>query len=156
MKSAEAKVPKPDINVALDERVQRHREYLERCAAARKEAAAEFQRQQAERFAELVQRHKAIREALALVAEKQIDRKTGRALDADTLLRQYAVSMEEFDTFGRTAVIYTNYRTAMLQPGLSPEQRRLLFGYALIGIAHPLPHGDLMPRRNARRPYPSW
>jgi hypothetical protein len=53
-------------------------------------------------------------------------------------------------------VIYTNYRIAMLQPGLSPEQRRLLFGYALIGLAQPLPHGEPMPQRNATRPYPSW
>ena len=91
-----------------------------------------------------------------MVAEKQVDRKTGRPLNAETLLRQRAASMEEFDTFGRAAVIYTNYRIAMLQPGLSPEQRRLLFGYALVGLAQPLPHGELMPRRNATRPYPSW
>ncbi|MGH7946920.1 MAG: hypothetical protein ACREH8_24470 [Opitutaceae bacterium] len=152
----DALVPKPDINVALDERVQRQRDFMDRRAEARRQATLEFQQQHAARFAALEERYKGIREMLAVVAEKQTDRKTGRPLDADTLLRQYSASMEEFDTFGRAAVIYTSYRTAMLQPGLSPEQRRLLFGYALIGLAQPLPHGELMPRRNATRPYPSW
>ena len=95
-------------------------------------------------------------EGLTVVAEKQTDRKTGRPLDAETLLRQYAVSMEEFNTYGRESAIYTNYRVAMLQPGLSPEQRRLFLGYALVGLAQPLPSGELLPRREARRPYPSW
>jgi hypothetical protein len=154
--AADALLPKPDLNVPSDERIQRQREFAERRVTTRRQAAHEFQQEHAARFAELEVRYHGIRESLTVVAEKQVDRKTGRALNAETLLRQHAVSMEEFDTFGRAAVIYTNYRIAMLQPGLSPEQRRLLFGYALIGLAQPLPHGELMPRRNATRPYPSW
>jgi hypothetical protein len=154
--TADALVPKPDLNVPSDERIQLQREYAERRVAARRQAAHEFQQEHAKRYADLEERYDGIRQSLAVIAEKQVDRKTGRALTADTLLRQHAVSMEEFDTFGRAAVIYTNYRVAMLQPGLSPEQRRLLFGYALIGLAQPLPHGELMPRRSATRPYPSW
>ena len=156
LEAAEGRIEQPDQNVALDERVRRHRDYQERRAAARDQTALEFQEANAARFAALEERYVGIRQSLALIAEKQTDRKTGRALDADTLLRQYAASMAEFETFGRAAVIYTNYRTAMLQPGLSPAQRRLLFGYAQIGLAQPLPHGELMPRRDARRPYPSW
>jgi hypothetical protein len=156
VESAERMIQKPDQNVALDERVQRQRDYLDRRAQARRQAALEFQEANAARFAALEERYRGIRESLTLIAEKQTDRRTGRALDADTLLRQYAASMAEFETFGRAAVIYTNYRTAMLQPGLSPEQRRLLFGYAQVGLAQPLPHGELMPRRDAKRPYPSW
>ena len=156
MDAAAALVPRPDLNAPGDERVQRQRDFADQRAKARQEATVEFQKQNAARFADLEQRYKGIRQALTIVAEKQSDRKTGRPLDADALLREYSASMEEFDTFGRVAVIYTNYRIAMLQPGLSPEQRRLLFGYALIGLAQPLPHGELMPRRNATRPYPSW
>jgi hypothetical protein len=150
-----ALVPRPSLNLPPDERVQQQREFAVRQAEARREATVEFQRQHEARFADLSQRHAAIRQGLTLVAEKQVDPKTGRALDADTLLRQYGASMEQFNTFGRESAIYTNYRTAMFQPGLSPEQRRLLFGYALIGLAQPLPPGELMPLRNATRPYPS-
>jgi hypothetical protein len=156
LERAAASVPRPDLNTSPDERVQRQREFAAKVAEARRHATIEFQDQHTKRFALLEQRHNAIRQGLTVIAEKQTDRKTGRPLNADTLLRQYAASMEEFDTFGRAAVIYTNYRIAMLQPGLSPEQRRLLFGYALIGLAQPLPHGEPMPQRNATRPYPSW
>lgn len=41
---------------------------------------------------------------------------------------------------------YRDYRTAMFEPGLSPEQRRLLFDVALIRLEQPLPGGDLQPR----------
>jgi hypothetical protein len=156
IESAEALVPRPDFNVPSDERVQRQREFADKRAEARQRATTAFQTEQAPRFAALYERYNVIRQTLAIVAEKQTDRKTGRPLDADTLLRQHAASMEEFDTFGRAEVIYANYRIAMLQPGLSPEQRRLLFGYALIGLAQPLPNGELMPRKNATVPYPSW
>ena len=40
---------------------------------------------------------------------------------------------------------YANYRIAMLEPGLSPEQRRLLFGHALRELQLPLPPGELQP-----------
>jgi hypothetical protein len=33
----------------------------------------------------------------------------------------------------------------MLMPGLSPEQRRLLFGFARVGLAQPLPAGEPLP-----------
>lgn len=150
-------VPRPDLfNLAGDERVRVQREFVARQAEVRRQAFNEYQARHAARFEELGLRYKAIREGLAVVAEKQTDRKTGRPLDADTLLRQYAVSMEEFETFGRASTIYANYRIAMLQPGLSPEQRRLLFGYALVGLAQPLPNGELMPAYGVKRPVAAW
>ena len=38
--------------------------------------------------------------------------------------------------------LYRDYRTAMLEPGLLPAQRRLLFDAALQALALPLPFGD--------------
>ena len=47
---------------------------------------------------------------------------------------------------------YRDYRTAVFEPGLSPEQRRLLLGGALRKLDLPLLGGELQP---TRRP-PSW
>lgn len=156
VEAAVSVLPKPDLNVSSDERVRLQREFMTRQAEVRREAALEFQTQNQPRYVELERRYRGIREALTIVAEKQTDRATGHALNADTLLRQYGAAMAEFDVFGRQQAIYSNYRTAMLQPGLSPEQRRLLFGYALVGLAQPLPYGELIPRRVAAQPYPAF
>lgn len=42
---------------------------------------------------------------------------------------------------------YRDYRTAVIEPGLSPEQRRLLLGGAMRKLDLPLPGGDLQPIR---------
>lgn len=42
---------------------------------------------------------------------------------------------------------YRDYRLAVLEPGLSPEQRRLLLGGALRKLDLPLPSGELQPTR---------
>ncbi|MCX6951606.1 MAG: hypothetical protein NTV51_05410 [Verrucomicrobia bacterium] len=47
---------------------------------------------------------------------------------------------------------YHDYRTAVFEPGLSPEQRRLLLGAAVRQLDLPLPGGELQPTE--RRP--SW
>lgn len=155
METAGSLVPDPRISASPDQRVQQQREYVAARNEARRQAAVAFQGEHINRFSLLEQRHKMIREMLTIIAAKQVDKKTGRALDADTLLRQYGASMEDFNTFGRETAIYTNYRVAMLQPGLSPEQRRLLLNYVIVGLAQPLPHGELLPQRNAKLPYPS-
>lgn len=155
MDLAAANVERPDSNVSSDERIQRQREWAAAQDEARKMAARQFQEQHIDRFRLLEQRYKMIRQTLSVVAEKQVDRKTGRALDADTLLRQYGASMEAFNTFGREAAIYQNYRIAMLEPGLSPEQRRLLLSYAIVGLAQPLPYGEFIPPKSAKQPFPS-
>jgi hypothetical protein len=156
MESAAALVPKPELEKSPDQRVQQLREHMVAQNEARRQATVSFQEEHLSRFRLLEQRHRMIREMLAVVAARQVDRKTGRPLDADTLLRQYGASMEEFSAFGRESAIYTNYRIAMLQPGLSPEQRRLLLNYALVGLAQPLPYGELLPQKSAKLPYPSF
>lgn len=42
---------------------------------------------------------------------------------------------------------YRDYRTAVIEPGLSPEQRRLLLGGAMRKLDFPLPGGELQPIR---------
>ena len=153
-RAAEA-VPRPESADNEDERLRRQQDFAARQAIARRVATTLFQEKHGLRYAELQRRYRAIREGLTVVAEKQVDPTTGRPLDADALLRRHGASMDEFATFGRETAIYTNYRLAMLQPGLSPEQRRLLFGYALVALAQPLPYGEFMPRRTGSRPVPS-
>ena len=40
---------------------------------------------------------------------------------------------------------YGEYQTAVFQPGLSPEQRRLLFDAAIEKLSLPLPGGERIP-----------
>ena len=40
---------------------------------------------------------------------------------------------------------YRDYRSAVFEPGMSIEQRRLLFGHALMELKLPLPPGDMQP-----------
>jgi len=47
---------------------------------------------------------------------------------------------------------YRDYRLAVFEPGLSPEQRRLLFDAAIKELDLPLPRGELQPTVRA----PSW
>lgn len=44
---------------------------------------------------------------------------------------------------------YRDYRLAVFEPGLSPEQRRLVFDGAMEKLSLPLPRGDLQPMRRA-------
>jgi hypothetical protein len=47
---------------------------------------------------------------------------------------------------------YHDYRVAVFEPGLSPEQRRLLFDAALEHLNLPLPRAELQPMRRS----PTW
>ena len=147
MRVASSMVPAPyiDFKMPEDARVQLARKLAEDRAALRVRVAQKFQEDTRERFEAMRVRFETIQVDLALVAAGQFDPETGRPLTADTLLRNYTSAMERFDTFGREEVIYRGYRTAMLMPGLSPEQRRLLFGAALVGLAQPLPYGEYLP-----------
>jgi hypothetical protein len=56
--------------------------------------------------------------------------------------------MQEFVTASiqkEARPLYADYNVAVFQPGLSPEQRRLLFGAALQKLGLPLPGGELQP-----------
>lgn len=48
-----------------------------------------------------------------------------------------------------TEAAYAEYRIAVFEPGLSPEQRRLLFGAAIEKLGLPLPGGALQPTRRS-------
>jgi hypothetical protein len=51
-----------------------------------------------------------------------------------------------------TLEVYRDYRTALFAPGLSPEQRRLLFDHVIVRLELPLPRGELQPVNRA----PTW
>ena len=51
-----------------------------------------------------------------------------------------------------TEAAYVEYRQALFEPGLSPEQRRLLFDGAIERLELPLPRGELQPVTRA----PTW
>jgi hypothetical protein len=65
----------------------------------------------------------------------------GRSID--TMLSDFAEALMQRDDW----VHYDDYQTAMLTPGLSPEQRRLLFDAGVEKLALPLPGWDLTPVR---------
>lgn len=111
----------------------------------RAQVARRFQEESRERYEEMRRRYDLIQEQLKAIAAGSLDDETGKPLTAETLLRSYHAAQERFETFGREEVIYRGYRLAMLMPGLSPEQRRLLFGTALVGLAQPLPAGEPLP-----------
>ncbi len=154
MRTAAAGIPRPPRSGDSDEQIRLEDEYAAIRKQAERDAVLEFQQRQEARFAALAGRYAAIRTALEAIAKTTHDPKTGRKLDVETLLRQHTAAMAEFDGFGRATAIYTNYRIAMLQRGLSPEQRRLLFSYAVAGLAQPLPYGEPLPRAGAKFPIP--
>lgn len=137
--------PRVDFKLSEDARVQMARKLAADRAALRAKVADAFQEATRERFQAMRERYDAIQADLALVAVGQSDPETGRPFNAETLLRGYFNAVEKFETFGREEVIYRGYRTAMLMPGLSREQRRLLFGAAIVGLAQPLPFGETFP-----------
>lgn len=105
----------------------------------------EFEQANASRYAALKQSLVTIEADLTAFAQIYPDPETRRPMDARTLMRRTNETNQLFDKIGREAAIYPGYRTAMLEPGLSPEQRRLLFGAALVGLAQPLPAGEPLP-----------
>ena len=64
-----------------------------------------------------------------------------RGKPAESLLQEFAIASIQKEA----RPLYTDYATAVFQPGLSPEQRRLLFGAALKKLALPLPGGEFQP-----------
>lgn len=106
---------------------------------------AEFEQANVTRYTALKQSLIAIEADLTAFAQIYPDPETGRPMDARTLMRRTNETNQLFDKIGREAAIYPGYRTAMLEPGLSPEQRRLLFGAALVSLAQPLPPGEQLP-----------
>jgi hypothetical protein len=101
-----------------------------------KVSTEEFNRQQALLIGELNQELAGIREALADYA-----RTTSRPTDrksVNDLLDDFEHARQKQEIWDK----YRDYQNAVLQPGLSPEQRRLLFDAAVEELALPLPAAE--------------
>jgi hypothetical protein len=98
-----------------------------------RDAVAAYTRENAARYASLEQRKVAIRRDLARLPNPAGE--PARAASADILLGKFTEALHEREIWWN----YRYYQIAVLQPGLSPEQRRLLFDGALEELALPLP-----------------
>lgn len=117
-------------------------------------AIANYKRENAARYEALQHNLEALRRDLRLLAQGQPNSADGQSLDPEALMRAFDAASERFGKWGRDEVTYNRYKLATLQPGLSPPQRRLLFGAALVGLAQPLPAGERMP--DSTRFYPRF
>lgn len=98
-----------------------------------REAMASYQRANAARYAALDREREKIQGELAHLANPAGGR--SGEVSADVLLKKFATAIEERNTFRN----YKDYQLAVLQPGLSSPQRRLLFDGALENLRLPLP-----------------
>ena len=87
------------------------------------------------RLAEFVNERDAIRTEVA---------QTLNLARADRVDHAIATAMR-VATARQTEDVYREYRLALFQPGLSPEQRRLLFDHVIERLDLPLPGGELQP-----------
>jgi hypothetical protein len=115
---------------------------------ARAAADADFRKENADRYAALEANLKSLAIDLLAFARTHTDPVSGKPMDVKTLLRRVNASEQYFEREAREEVLYKNYKVAMLEPGLSPEQRRLLFGAARVGLAQALPPGQTLPSGN--------
>jgi hypothetical protein len=101
------------------------------------EEVAAFNREHAAQFAELRIEKDGIREALAqhMRGEQAVQERKS----IDNLLEEFENSRQRQELWEK----YRDYQVAVLMPGLSPEQRRLLFDAAVEKLALPLPAGEL-------------
>ena len=103
-----------------------------------KDSVAEFNRKQTLLIAELNKELSGIRESLA-----EYVRTTGQPGDSksiDDLLKDFENARQKQEVWDK----YRDYQVAVLMPGLSPEQRRLLFDAAVEQLALPLPAGRMI------------
>jgi len=101
-----------------------------------KVAVADFDRVQRTLIAELNREQAGIRAALA-----EYVRSTNRPTDrksVNDLLNDFEEARQKQEVWDR----YHDYQSAVLMPGLSPEQRRLLFDAAVVELGLPLPAGE--------------
>jgi len=103
-----------------------------------REAVADLNRQNAQRFDALNKERDALRDEVARFASAHPDMTGERSVH--TLLHDFFTALREEETWQP----YQDYQTAVYQPGLSPEQRRLLFEVALEKLALPLPDGEFL------------
>jgi hypothetical protein len=105
------------------------------------QAIAGFTRENSLRYAALEKAKEGIRRDLAHVAAAHPDG-PGKDQSADRLLKNFTDSLQQHELWR----LYYEYRIAVFEPGLSPEQRRLLYASAIEKLALPLPGGAPQPR----------
>jgi hypothetical protein len=108
-------------------------------AAQVQQSVAEFERTQAALVAALNKEKAAIRAALA-----ESMRASGAPQDrksVDDLLREFENARQQQELWEK----FRDYHAAVLLPGLSPAQRRLLFDGAIVQLGLPLPTGTVVP-----------
>jgi len=101
------------------------------------EQVTAFNREHAAQFAQLTKERDGIREALAQVV------RSGNAAQDRKSINDL---LEEFENARQAQEVweeYRDYQVAVLLPGLSPEQRRLLYDAAVEKLALPLPTGEV-------------
>jgi hypothetical protein len=114
---------------------------LEKIVAARErisQAGSEYDQRLATLLSE--------RDAIRAEAAKIIGTREGAKLDQAIGTAVRVANARE------TEAVYVEYRQALFEPGLSPEQRRLLFDGAIERLELPLPRGELQPVVRA----PTW
>lgn len=102
-------------------------------------AVTSFNRERRQQVAALAQESASIRAAAAEFTAAHPESLAGKSVDR--LLQEYGRASMQKENRPR----YEDYHTAVFQPGLSPEQRRLLFDAALQKLALSLPAGELQP-----------
>jgi hypothetical protein len=100
-------------------------------------AIAAFLAENSDRYASLLKRRDAIRADVAKLAAAE---RSG-GVSTDALLQQFSQSLRQLQSDWN----YREYQFAALQPGLSPELRRLLFDSCFEKLALPLPGGEIQP-----------
>ncbi|HVS51159.1 MAG TPA: hypothetical protein VHD62_02295 [Opitutaceae bacterium] len=125
------------------------RAHLDEIRASFENAIAEFRAENAERFAALRAEREAILKDADEFAHLNTDPATGQPMDVRSLAAYVKAADDYFARVGRDEAIYADYNRAMLLPGLSPAQRRLLFHTAVAGLAQPLPNGQELPTENS-------
>lgn len=107
----------------------------EKAELARAQATLDdFNDEQIQVFLSLVREKDAIRESLIQSAGGLAPLVTARMVDL--ILREYTniLAVQEWWR------LYSDYEAAVLQPGLSPEQRRMLYDAALVKLDQQIPH----------------
>jgi hypothetical protein len=99
-----------------------------------------FNADQSRRVAALNREKDVIQKSLLEVAKTKL-KADATAADVDGLIKHFAQKFAEQEGWQR----YRDYDTAVFEPGLSPEQRRLLFADALVQLDLPMPSGSRDP-----------
>ena len=106
--------------------------------SAARNSVETFSKENQERLAALTKEREAIRTEIARFAS---EKDAGGGKSVETLLNDFTTHLQQ----GERWQYYRYYQIALLEPGLSPEQRRLLFEVALEHLNLPLPAGEYPP-----------